>query len=93
MTVLYAHPRHTPHPEMGGNSYTISFSIEKLRLYAYFFFITLIIFAYILFNIIILPIIEAGAPEGTPVEQLGCGPFNRVSTICYPSAAHRNPGW
>jgi len=28
-------------------------------------------------NRVAAPILAAGAPEGTPVERLGCGPFNR----------------
>jgi len=76
--MLTACPKHAPDLH-GGNSYTITFPIEKVRLYAYFFFVTMTVIAKLLFNTLGLPLIEAGAPEGTPTEQLGCGPFNRDS--------------
>jgi hypothetical protein len=92
MAVVTAHPRNTPPDPEGGNSYKITFPIEQVRLYAYFFFITLIGFAMLLFNTLVKPIIAAGAPEGTPVERLGCGYFNRVSEIYYPPAS-QPIGW
>jgi hypothetical protein len=92
MAVVTARPTNAPAPE-GGNSYQITFPIEQVRLYAYFFFVTLCGFAMILFNILVKPLIAAGAPEGTPIERLGCGYFNRVSTIRYPSADQPNLCW
>lgn len=76
MVVVTALPRNAPAPE-GGNSFKVTFPIEQVRLYTYFFFITLCSFAMILFNTLVKPIIEAGAPAETPTEQLGCGFFNR----------------
>lgn len=76
MATLFARPQHTLAAE-GGNSYTITFPIEKIRLAAYFFFASLCLFAKLLFENLVLERIEEGAPEGTPTEQLGCGAFNR----------------
>jgi len=78
MAVVIARPTYAPAPD-GGKSYKITFPIEQVRLYAYFFFITLCVLAFLLFNILVKPIIAAGAPEGTPTERLGCGVFNRDS--------------
>jgi len=78
MAVITTRPTYAPAPE-GGNSYKITFPIEQVRLYAYFFFVTLCGLAIILFKILVKPLIEAGAPEGTPIERLGCGYFNRDS--------------
>ena len=88
MAVVIARPTYAPAPD-GGKSYKITFPIEQVRLYAYFFFITLCGLAMLLFNILVKPIIAAGAPEGTPTERLGCGFFNRVSVIYYPSLPNR----
>ena len=87
MAVVTAPPGYTPPDHEGGNSHKITFPIEKFRLCAYFFFITLIVFASVLFNTLVKPIIAAGAPEGTPVERLGCSFFNRVSEIYDPAAS------
>eukprot|EP00592_Proboscia_alata_P007329 CAMPEP_0194354580 /NCGR_PEP_ID=MMETSP0174-20130528/2704_1 /TAXON_ID=216777 /ORGANISM="Proboscia alata, Strain PI-D3" /LENGTH=331 /DNA_ID=CAMNT_0039123581 /DNA_START=28 /DNA_END=1023 /DNA_ORIENTATION=+ len=76
MAIIFGRPKYPSSPE-GGSSYSITLPVERMRLIAYFFFVTLVGFASILFNTLVLPSIEAGAPDGTPTEEMGCGPFNR----------------
>lgn len=75
MTILYS----TPQYERSGGGKTISITVrtERMRCMAYFFFWTLCLFAAIISRIWVAPVIEAGAPEDTPIERLGCGAFNR----------------
>mmetsp|Transcript_46668 Transcript_46668/g.56083 ORF Transcript_46668/g.56083 Transcript_46668/m.56083 type:complete len:322 (+) Transcript_46668:56-1021(+) len=61
----------------GGNSFKIEVMVEKWRCFFYFFFLSMILLAGQITNRVAAPILAAGAPEGTPVERLGCGPFNR----------------
>ena len=83
MAILYSTPKY----ERSGSGGNVSITIhtELMRCMAYIFFWTLAAFAMLVTHIWVKPIIEAGAPEDTPIEKLGCGPFNRVSTISYPS--------
>jgi len=76
MAIIFGRPKYPSSPE-GGSSYSITLPVERMRLIAYFFFITLCGFAFLLFNTLVLPIIDAGAPDGTPTEVMGCGAFNR----------------
>jgi len=76
MAIIFGRPKY-PSSAEGGSSYSITLPVERMRLIAYFFFVTLCGFALILFNTLVLPRIEAGAPDGTPTEEMGCGPFNR----------------
>ena len=39
----------------------------------------MVLFAKAVTKIWVEPFLEAGAPEDTPIERQGCGPFDRVS--------------
>jgi hypothetical protein len=50
---------------------------ERIRFIAYFFFWTMAGFAMVVTEIYVVPILAAGAKPDTPIERLGCGPFDR----------------
>jgi hypothetical protein len=83
MAILYAAPQYER--SGGGRALSITIRTELMRCIAYFFFWTLCLFATIVTRIWVVPVIEAGAPEDTPIERRGCGAFNRVSTMFCPS--------
>lgn len=61
----------------GHPSFSLEVNPEQWRVYFYFFFWTMCGSAVIITTIWVTPLLEAGAPPDTPIEQLGCGPFNR----------------
>jgi len=75
MAILYSTPKYERSGSGGNISYTIK--TELMRCMAYLFFWTMAAFAMLVTRIWVVPIIEAGAPEDTPIEKLGCGAFNR----------------
>lgn len=56
---------------------TLTVAVEKWRFMFYFFFLSMVVIATQLTKMFAGPILEAGAPEGTPIERMGCGAFNR----------------
>jgi hypothetical protein len=56
---------------------TIKVAVEKWRFLFYFFFLSMVVIATQITKIFAAPLLAVGAPEGTPVERLGCGAFNR----------------
>jgi len=76
MTIVYAAPKYTP-ADGGGRSLKFTFRLETVRLYYLFFFFTMIGFAIAVTRFWVVATLLAGVKEGTPIEKLGCGPFNR----------------
>jgi len=76
MTIVYAAPKYTP-ADCGGRSLKFTLRVETVRLYYLFFFWTMIGFAMIVTRVWVAPYLLAGVKEGTPIEKLGCGPFDR----------------
>ena len=62
-------------------SWKVSVSVEKCRCIAYFFFITMCMFAKTISHFFVAPILEAGPDLSiVPIQKQACGPFNRVSS-------------
>jgi len=75
MGILFQPPQYERSGE--GTSMTLTVAVEKWRFMFYFFFLSMVAIAQQLTKTFAGPILEAGAPEGTPIERLGCGAFNR----------------
>ena len=73
-SVVYAAPIWRVEPD---TSLKASIKSEKWRCIAYIFFWTMVLLARILSKYFVVDRLAAGPPSTTPIEQLGCGPFNR----------------
>jgi len=79
MAIVYAAPRHIPIHVPSNLIFVLR--VETFRLCYLFFFCTMIIFAKTVTKYLVLPLLLAGAPAGTPIERLGCGAFNRNGEV------------
>ena len=62
-----------------GVNLKIQVKVEKWRCIAYGFFWTMVVFAKLMTTLFVDEILKDGADPSVPLEQKGCGPFNRVS--------------
>jgi len=79
MVVIFAQPQYDRTRSGGSSTKSTKFEVrvEKWRCLFYAFFLSMVAFAVLISKIWTEPMLEAGAPEGTPTERRGCGPFNR----------------